>query len=38
MEIYNANGQLVKRGNASAIKTLAPNKMYIINGKKVIIK
>lgn len=38
VEIYNANGQLVKRGNASAIKTLAPNKMYIINGKKVIIK
>ena len=38
VEIYNANGQLVKRGDASAIKTLAPNKMYIINGKKVIIK
>ena len=38
VEIYNANGQLVKSGNASAIKTLAPNKMYIINGKKVIIK
>ena len=38
VEIYNANGQLVKIGNASAIKTLAPNKMYIINGKKVIIK
>ena len=38
VEIYNANGQFVKRGNASAIKTLAPNKMYIINGKKVIIK
>lgn len=38
VEIYNANGQLVKRGNASAIKTLAPNKLYIINGKKVIIK
>ena len=38
VEIYNANGQLVKRGNASAIKSLAPNKMYIINGKKVIIK
>ena len=38
VEIYNANGQLVKRGDARAIKTLAPNKMYIINGKKVIIK
>lgn len=38
VEIYNANGQLVKRGDASAIKSLAPNKMYIINGKKVIIK
>ena len=38
VEIYNANGQLVKSGNASAIKSLAPNKMYIINGKKVIIK
>ena len=38
VEIYNANGQLVKRGDTSAIKTLAPNKMYIINGKKVIIK
>lgn len=38
VEIYNANGQLVKSGNASAIKTLAPNKMYIINGKKVVIK
>ena len=38
VEIYNANGQLVKSGNASAIKTLAPNKLYIINGKKVIIK
>ncbi|MGM9733336.1 MAG: hypothetical protein ACI3YT_04350 [Prevotella sp.] len=38
VEIYNANGQLVKSGDASAIKSLAPNKMYIINGKKVIIK
>ena len=38
VEIYNANGQLIKSGNASAIKSLAPNKMYIINGKKVIIK
>ena len=38
VEIYNANGQLIKSGDASAIKSLAPNKMYIINGKKVIIK
>ena len=38
VEIYNANGMLVKSGDASVIKTLAPNKMYIINGKKVIIR
>ena len=38
VEIYNANGHLIKSGDASAIKSLAPNKMYIINGKKVIIK
>lgn len=38
VEIYNANGQLIKSGDANAIKSLAPNKMYIINGKKVIIK
>lgn len=38
VEIYNAAGVLVKRGDASVIKTLEPNKMYIINGKKVIIR
>ena len=38
VEIYDAKGMLVKSGDASVVKTLAPNKMYIINGKKVIIR
>ena len=35
VEIYNANGQLVRRGDTSAGKSLAPHMMYITDGKKV---
>lgn len=38
VEVYDASGVRVKSGDASVIKSLAPNKMYIINGKKFIIK
>lgn len=38
VEVYDAAGVRVKSGDASVIKSLAPNKMYIINGKKFIIK
>ena len=38
VEVYNTNGVLVKKGDASVIKTLAPNQVYVINGKKVILR
>ena len=38
VEVYDAAGVRVKSGDASVINSLAPNKMYIINGKKFIIK
>ena len=38
VEVYNAAGVRVKSGDASVIKSLTPNKMYIINGKKYIIR
>ena len=38
VEVYDAAGVRVKSGDASVINSLAPNKLYIINGKKVIIR
>lgn len=38
VEVYNAAGVRVKSGDASVINSLAPNKLYIINGKKYIIR
>lgn len=38
VEVYDAAGVRVKSGDASVINSLAPNKLYIINGKKYIIR
>ena len=39
VDVYDVNGTLVKAGaDAAALKALATNKVYVINGKKVILK
>ena len=39
IDVYDVNGTLVKAGaDAAALKALATNKVYVINGKKVILK